>query len=115
MRHGSHPASHPEAGGALPPRCRLLAPGSATAPNNAMNRLKRPLHPMPGFVRQALERRGLMAAYETRPPYQRNDYLGWITRAVSEETQLKRLEQMLAELEQGNVYMKMPWRAAPRR
>ncbi|HSG43712.1 MAG TPA: YdeI/OmpD-associated family protein [Anaerolineales bacterium] len=25
-------------------------------------------------------------AYNARPPYQRNDYIGWITRAKREET-----------------------------
>ena len=81
----------------------------------APSRLKRPLHPMPGFVRQALEARGLTRAYENRPPYQRNDYIGWITRAATEETQLKRLDQMLDELERGNVYMKMAWRPPSQR
>ncbi|AKJ28610.1 YdeI/OmpD-associated family protein [Caldimonas brevitalea] len=74
------------------------------------SRLKRALHPMPGFVKQALEQRGLMKAYEERPPYQRNDYIGWITRAKTDATQLKRLEQMLDELADGNRYMKMLWR-----
>lgn len=69
--------------------------------------LKRPLHPMPDFVKQALEERGLMAAYKERPAYQQNDYIGWITRAKREATQAKRLQQMLDELEQGGVYMKM--------
>jgi hypothetical protein len=40
----------------------------------------------------------------TSPDYQRNDYLSWITRAKREETQQKRLEQMLDELERGHVY-----------
>ena len=38
--------------------------------------LSRPLQKMPDFVREALRARGLMGAYEARPPYQRNDYLG---------------------------------------
>ena len=75
--------------------------------------LTRDLHPMPEFVRTALEKRGLMKAYNARPPYQRNDYLGWINRAKRPETQQKRLEQMLNELEKGDVYMKMDWK--PRR
>lgn len=64
---------------------------------------------MPEFVRRALEARGLMAAYRKRPPYQQNDYLGWIMRAVREETRLKRLRQMLGELQGGGAYMKMKW------
>ena len=31
---------------------------------------------MPDYVRQALNQRGLMDAYHSRPPYQQNDYLG---------------------------------------
>ena len=72
--------------------------------------LKRDRQPMPGFVKAALEERGLMAAYRARPPYQRNDYLGWINRAAREATKQKRLAQMLAELEAGDSYMKMAWR-----
>ncbi|WKB52814.1 YdeI/OmpD-associated family protein [Eleftheria terrae] len=78
--------------------------------NPAASSLTRALHPMPGFVEDALELRGLMAAYQARPPYQRNDYLGWILRAKTDDAQLRRLEQMLAELEHGALYMKMRWR-----
>ncbi|HEY9745112.1 MAG TPA: YdeI/OmpD-associated family protein [Oculatellaceae cyanobacterium] len=74
------------------------------------SRLKRPRHPMPDFVRKALETHGLMTAYQSRPPYQQNDYLGWINQAKREETRQKRLQQMLDELRLGNVYMKMPYR-----
>ena len=69
----------------------------------------RPRYPMTEYIREALEARGLMDAYEARPPYQRNDYIGWITRAKRPETQEKRLNQMLDELEKGDVYMKMAW------
>ena len=71
--------------------------------------LKRPIHPMPDFVKKALRERGLENAYKERPPYQRNDYIGWINRAVREETKQKRLNQMLDELEKGDVYMNMKW------
>ena len=69
--------------------------------------LKRPRHPMPVFVKQALEERGLMADYKVRPAYQQNDYIGWINNAKLQETKEKRLFQMLEELERGGVYMKM--------
>jgi uncharacterized protein YdeI (YjbR/CyaY-like superfamily) len=65
---------------------------------------------MPELVREALEARGLMERYYERPPYQRNDYIGWITRAKLPDTQEKRLNQMLDELEKGDVYMKMTWK-----
>jgi uncharacterized protein YdeI (YjbR/CyaY-like superfamily) len=67
---------------------------------------------MPQFVRQALNDAGLMGAYRDRPPYQQNDYIGWITRAKREETKLKRLDQMLDELRRGDRYMKMTYRPA---
>jgi uncharacterized protein YdeI (YjbR/CyaY-like superfamily) len=69
---------------------------------------------MPLFVRRALLQRGLMDAYRDRPPYQRNDYIGWITRAKRPATQQKRLEQMLDELERGDLYMKMAYRQRKR-
>ena len=75
--------------------------------------LKRPLNKMPDFVRDALLEHRLMKAYDRRPPYQRNDYLGWITRAKRQETKEKRLMQMLSELEDGTKYMKIDWH--PRR
>ncbi len=75
------------------------------------SRLKRPLNPMPDWVREALERRGLASAFAARPPYQRNDYLGWISRAKRPETRERRLAQMLDELEDGDRYMNMPYRA----
>ncbi|HHI69711.1 MAG TPA: hypothetical protein ENJ91_01815 [Rhodobacteraceae bacterium] len=65
---------------------------------------------MPDFVEQALKDSGLMEAYQQRPPYQRNDYLGWISRAARDSTQQKRLLQMLDELRAGDVYMKMAWK-----
>jgi uncharacterized protein YdeI (YjbR/CyaY-like superfamily) len=72
--------------------------------------LKRPENPMPEFVREALEEQCLMDAYRARPPYQRNDYLGWINRARREDTKMKRLQQMLGELAGGRLYMNMSWK-----
>jgi uncharacterized protein YdeI (YjbR/CyaY-like superfamily) len=65
---------------------------------------------MPEFLHDALNARGLMVAYLARPAYQQNDYIGWITRAKLATTKQKRLNQMLDELEQGGVYMKMKWK-----
>ncbi len=69
--------------------------------------MNRPRYPMPDFMAEALEERGLMDAYLNRPAYQQNDYIGWINRAKRPETVLKRLNQMLDELDRGGVYMKM--------
>lgn len=65
---------------------------------------------MPDAIRDALEARRLTEAYEARPAYQRKDYLGWIAQGQRPATREKRLNQMLDELEAGDVYMNMPWR-----
>ena len=71
--------------------------------------LKRPRYPMPEYVRETLESSGMMDAYRSRPAYQQNDYIGWINRAKRPATKQRRLEQMLSELERGDVYMKMAY------
>jgi hypothetical protein len=62
--------------------------------------LQRPVHPMPGSIRDALVENGLAQANDARPPYQKNDYFGGIARAK------------LDELKSGGRYMKMTclWR-----
>ncbi|MFT4125179.1 MAG: YdeI/OmpD-associated family protein [Gordonia sp. (in: high G+C Gram-positive bacteria)] len=75
----------------------------------------RPRHPMPNDVLAALTEAGVLDAYHERPPYQRNDYLGWIERAKRPETRAKRIAQMLAELSRGGVYMGMRHNASDRR
>ena len=72
------------------------------------NSLIRPLHAIPDDVRKALEENDLIKAYDERPAYQRNDYIGWILRAKRSETREKRIRQMLIELKEGGVYMNMP-------
>jgi uncharacterized protein YdeI (YjbR/CyaY-like superfamily) len=74
---------------------------------NDTSNLTRDIQPMPDDVRRALEARDLMSAYEERPAYQRNDYLGWFAGAKRPETRQKRIDQMLEELAQGGVYMGM--------
>ena len=61
--------------------------------------LSRPIHPMPDFVKADLDERDLLNAFRSHPPYQQNDYIGWINRAKRIETKHKRLDQMLYELE----------------
>jgi hypothetical protein len=56
----------------------------------------------------------LWARYQARPFYQRNDYIGWITRAVRADSRRRRLAQMLEELAAGDRYMKMKFRPRPR-
>jgi hypothetical protein len=72
--------------------------------------LTRAKNPMPAFVRNTLNERGLIKVYRARPQYQQNDYLGWIVRAKLEATKLKRLNQMLDELQGGKLYMNMVWK-----
>jgi len=74
-------------------------------------RLTREVHEIPDYVRAALDESGLWERYQARPPYQRNDYIGWITRAKREDTRTKRLNQMLEELLSGDSYMGMAYRA----
>ncbi|MGA9659981.1 MAG: YdeI/OmpD-associated family protein [Asticcacaulis sp.] len=68
------------------------------------------IHPIPDDVRQLLHARGLYARYEERPPYQQNDYMGWIAQANREGTRDRRIQQMLDELESGGLYMKARWK-----
>ena len=65
---------------------------------------------MPDFVRDALIENDLWDTYKSRPPYQQNDYIGWITRAKRVATTQRRLAQMLNELRRGDLYMKMDYR-----
>jgi uncharacterized protein YdeI (YjbR/CyaY-like superfamily) len=73
------------------------------------SRMTRDIHEMPQDVVEALTRHRVMKAYRDRPPYQQNDYVGWITRAKLPATREKRLQQMLTELKTGGVYMHMKW------
>jgi uncharacterized protein YdeI (YjbR/CyaY-like superfamily) len=77
--------------------------------------LKRPIQPMPEFVVAALTKEHLLDDYQSRPPYQRNDYLLWIHSAKRQDTKHKRLRQMLEELRTGGVYMKMKHPASEKR
>ncbi len=74
------------------------------------SRLSRPIHPKPEFVSDTLADHGLLEAYGSRPAYQQNDSIGWISRAKRPETKEKRLHQMLDELRRGDVYMVMDYR-----
>lgn len=79
-------------------------------PSTKGSTLKRAVYEMPEFIASALREHGVVEAYEARPPYQRNDYVGWITRAKWEATKKKRLTQMLSELKGGKLYMNMQYR-----
>lgn len=73
------------------------------------SRMKRDIHEMPKDVHDALTKAKVLDAYNSRPPYQQNDYVGWITRAKLPATREKRVRQMLDELKSGGVYMNMRW------
>ncbi len=62
-------------------------------------------YPMPDFISAALQKSQLGENYRARPPYQQNDYIGWITSGKREETRQKRLAQMLEELQAADAYM----------
>ena len=80
---------------------------SIDSENNKLDTLERVIQPMPEFVKEALLQENVMDEYINRPAYQKNDYLGWINRAKRESTKIKRLDQMIDELKQGGIYMKM--------
>ncbi|MDR1533225.1 MAG: YdeI/OmpD-associated family protein [Clostridiales bacterium] len=71
------------------------------------SKLTRQVRDMPDYVAAALDKSGLWGRYRARPPYQQNDYIGWITRAKRDGTRQKRLTQMLNELREGKEYMGM--------
>lgn len=77
--------------------------------------VKRERHPMPDDVLSALEGENLFEAYELRPPYQQNDYIGWINSAKRDETRQKRINQMVEELRTGNLYLKMHYEPKKKR
>ena len=91
-------------------RVLFLMPEDSMDANADLSRMHRSIHDLPADIHAALEQKQLMAAYHARPPYQQNDYVGWIGRAKLGATRAKRLAQMLNELEQGGVYMHMSWR-----
>lgn len=62
---------------------------------------------MPADVAEALRVSGTRSDYDSRPAYQRNDYVGWIAAAKGTETRSRRIAQMIEELARGGVYMKM--------
>ena len=72
-----------------------------------------PAPQMPGFVKGALAARKLTDAYQARPEYQQKDYLIWIQGAKLQDAKRKRLDQMLDELEKGNLFMAAPWTPPP--
>jgi hypothetical protein len=74
--------------------------------------LERPLPPMPENVRAALKKRGLTEAYEARPDYQRNDYLGWIAQRRLREHGLARLRRWHSDCLRDGQRWLYPWFAA---
>lgn len=75
------------------------------------SKLKRDIYPMPKDAEEILNAENLMETYRNRPPYQQNDYIGWITRAKRPETRNKRILQMVSELHDGHLYMGMKYHA----
>jgi uncharacterized protein YdeI (YjbR/CyaY-like superfamily) len=73
------------------------------------SKLKRNVVPIPDDIEDILNSKKLMDAYRSRPPYQQNDYLGWILKAKRSDTREKRINQMIWELSEGNTYMKMDY------
>jgi uncharacterized protein YdeI (YjbR/CyaY-like superfamily) len=79
---------------------------SSREPRDKKGNLRRKLYEMPADVKLALEENAVRADYDHRPPYQRNDYVAWIDRAVRPDIRAKRLSQMIDELKKGGVFMR---------
>ncbi len=96
---------------AKPTRWHYDAAATETPPVSTEKRtaVKREARELPALIRDALTKSDLLQAYEKRPFYQRNDYIGWIMDAKRDETRTKRLEQMLEELRDGDRYMNMAY------
>jgi len=92
---------------------RVAAVKSGHKNNQDMDTCKmtRRVYDIPDYVAVALDESGLWERYRARPPYQRNDYIGWIARGKREETRQKRLTKMLEELQSGDAYMGMEYHA----
>ncbi|WP_180951138.1 DUF1801 domain-containing protein [Marasmitruncus massiliensis] len=88
-----------------------IALAEAKKAGGKSEKVLRPRYPIPDDVAKALQREGLTGQYEARPPYQRNDYIGWITQAKRTQTREKRIRQMLDELRSGDIYMGMAYSA----
>ena len=74
------------------------------------SKMTRQIYDIPDDVVEILHQQGLWEKYRERPPYQQNDYIGWITRAKRPGTRQKRLNQMLRELSGGVEYMGVRWK-----
>lgn len=68
---------------------------------------------MPDDIAARPARYDLATSFAARLAYQSSDYLGRIGRAKRPETHSRRIDQMLEELESGEVYMNMK-RRGPR-
>ena len=88
---------------------RVAAAESSKKSNEASKSTRRKVHEVPDYITSALDENGLWEHYRARPPYQRNDYIGWIISGKREETRQKRLSQMLEELLGGDAYMGMAY------
>src|SRR4051812_43556158 len=67
--------------------------------------------PMPGQVKGALAKRNLLDTYIARPQYQKDDYLKWVAAAAGPTEKQKRIDQLVDEIEKGNVFKGEPWTA----
>lgn len=72
----------------------------------------RPREAMPDDVAAAISSKMLRDAYDARPAYQRNDYIRWIKSGKRSDTRQRRIDQMVAELRDGELYMGATWKSA---
>ncbi|MFT3693100.1 MAG: hypothetical protein QM831_08155 [Kofleriaceae bacterium] len=65
--------------------------------------------PMPGPVKSALAKKKLLETFLERPDYQRREYLKGIEHAFGTPAKQKLIDQLVAEIENGKLYMGKPW------
>lgn len=65
---------------------------------------------IPKDITELLKKKNLQDKFDVRPPYQKRDYISWITSAKLPETREKRFTQMIDELSDGTKYMGMVWK-----
>jgi hypothetical protein len=68
-------------------------------------RMTRPILEIPDDLKKALDDNELWERYHARPPYQQNNYVGWIVGSKRVGVRAKRLAQLVSELQAGGQYM----------
>jgi uncharacterized protein YdeI (YjbR/CyaY-like superfamily) len=80
-------------------------PRAGVATDAKRPRVSRPILEIPDDLKKALDDNGLWERYRARPPYQQNNYVGWVIGSKRPGIRNKRLMQFVDELRSGAQYM----------